>query len=570
MLKMFQNYLVRKNPNNIVWMRGIYLQKPNQYQQWTYAYDELRDVSTSTTMTLKLNRNDRSKLKSNSLVNVGGMIELTVNNHGYIQVLLDVTRVEIVKDQFVTEEDLKREEIRLRKNKAGFKNVDAILENILFKGDRPKILLVFAGSSITASDFRAGLEAAATNIDFTEEQQSFGNSATLSAYIKDVDGRGFDAFAMIRGGGAGIEALDAIDVLEQIANTTTPVISAIGHVDERLFFKSLADKEVAVPHALGTYFKDMVERVAEKRNSSRAVLVKEVQKQFQKQIDDSNKKNKQLLEQIDKLQKQSKEQSKAFNENLAKVQKQNKETVEKLQKQNADMQKQNKENIDKIQKQNQETVAKLQKQNDDNLKQNKENVEKIQKQNKETVEKLQKQNEEIRKQNKENIEKLQKQNQETVAKLQKQNDDNLKQNKENVEKMQKQNQETVDKLQKQNEDIRKQNKENIEKLQKQNKESLDKLNEENKKNIDSINKAHKESLDKIQKANSDLQKSLEKLNAQNTESAKALSEATTKAAMLQKQLDDALKQTSKGVNASTVAVIAIVAAVIAFIIGFCF
>lgn len=30
MLKMFQNYLVRKNPNNIVWMRGIYLQKPNQ------------------------------------------------------------------------------------------------------------------------------------------------------------------------------------------------------------------------------------------------------------------------------------------------------------------------------------------------------------------------------------------------------------------------------------------------------------------------------------------------------------------------------------------------------------
>lgn len=483
MLKMFQNYLVRKNPNNIVWMRGIYLQKPNQYQQWTYAYDELRDVSTSTTMTLKLNRNDRSKLKSNSLVNVGGMIELTVNNHGYIQVLLDVTRVEIVKDQFVTEEDLKREEIRLRKNKAGFKNVDAILENILFKGDRPKILLVFAGSSITASDFRAGLEAAATNIDFTEEQQSFGNSATLSAYIKDVDGRGFDAFAMIRGGGAGIEALDAIDVLEQIANTTTPVISAIGHVDERLFFKSLADKEVAVPHALGTYFKDMVERVAEKRNSSRAVLVKEVQKQFQKQIDDSNKKNKQLLEQIDKLQKQSKEQSKAFNENLAKVQKQNKETVEKLQKQNADMQKQNKENIDKIQKQNQETV---------------------------------------------------------------------------------------DKLQKQNEDIRKQNKENIEKLQKQNKESLDKLNEENKKNIDSINKAHKESLDKIQKANSDLQKSLEKLNAQNTESAKALSEATTKAAMLQKQLDDALKQTSKGVNASTVAVIAIVAAVIAFIIGFCF
>lgn len=417
MLKMFQNYLVRKNPNNIVWMRGIYIQKSNQNTQWTYAYDELRDVNTSTTLTLRLNRNDRSKLKTNSLVNVGGMIELTANNHGYIQILLDVTRVEIVKDQFVTEQDLKREEIRLRKNKSGFKNVDAILENILFKGDRPKVLLVFAGSSITANDFRAGLQAAAVNIDFSEEQQSFGNAANLAAYIKNVDGRGFDAFALIRGGGADIEALDAIEVLEQIAVINTPVISAIGHVDERLFFKNLADKEVAVPHALGTYFKDMVERVAEKRNSSRAVLVKEVQKQFQKQIDDSNKKNKELLEQVGKLQKQSQEQSKAFNENLAKVQKQNKETVEKLQKQNLDMQKQNKENIDKIQKENKENLEKLQKQNKESLDklntENKKTIDSINKTHKESLDKIQNTNSDLQK----SLENLNTQNTQTAKAL---------------------------------------------------------------------------------------------------------------------------------------------------------
>lgn len=379
----FRTYFDRKKPNSVVWVRGIYIQRNNNNPQWAFAYDDLRDVSTSASITLKISHNDRTRLKSNSLVQVGGLIEFNPYNNGNIQMLLNVTRVEVVKDQFVTEQDLKRDEIRQRKNKKGYKNVDATLENILFKDARPKVLLVFAGSSITQSDFRSGLEAAASKIDFTEESQSFGNAAVLSAYLKSADKKGYDAMAIVRGGGGGIEALDAVEVLDTIADMDTPVISAIGHVEERLFFKTLADKEVAVPHALGTYFKDMVERVAEKRNSSRAVLVQEVQKQFQKQIEDSNKKNKELLEQVGKLQKASQEQAKSFNDNLAKVQKQNKETVEQLQKQN-------KENIDKLTKQNADNLTKVQHENQ-------KTIEGINKAHKEALDKIEKSNSELQK-----------------------------------------------------------------------------------------------------------------------------------------------------------------------------
>lgn len=367
MIGIFRNYFERKKPNDIVWVRGIYIQLANQNPQWQFAYDELRDVNSPATLTLKINHNDRTKLRSNSLVQIGGLIEMNPFQNGNIQIVLAVTRVEIEKDEFVTEQDLKREEIRLNKNKRGFQNVDVILETKLFKDERPKVLLVFAGSSITAADFRAGLQAAASNIDFTEDNVSFGNAAMLSSYLKAADVRGFDAIALIRGGGAGIEALDAIDVLQTVATMSTAVISAIGHVQERLFFKTLADKEVPVPHALGSYFKDMVEGVAEKRNNSRAVLVKQVQAQFQKQIDDSNKKNKELLAQVAKMQKQSEEQSKAFNENLAKVQKENKENIDKLNKQNKEnldrMQAENKKTVDAINKSHQENFDKIQKTN---------------------------------------------------------------------------------------------------------------------------------------------------------------------------------------------------------------
>ena len=157
----YRSFLERGKSNGVVWLRGIYIQRPNQNNQWAAYYDELRDVDSNTSVTLKINRNDRAKLKSNSLVQIGGLIELNPFTNGTIQIVVNVTRYEIVKDQFVTEHDLERTEIRIAKSKKGFKNVDAVLEEKLFKDERPKVALIFASTSITMQDFNAGVNAAA-------------------------------------------------------------------------------------------------------------------------------------------------------------------------------------------------------------------------------------------------------------------------------------------------------------------------------------------------------------------------------------------------------------------------
>lgn len=59
----YRSFLERGKSNNVVWLRGIYLQKPNQNPQWAAFYDELRDVSSNVSVTLKINRQDRQKLK---------------------------------------------------------------------------------------------------------------------------------------------------------------------------------------------------------------------------------------------------------------------------------------------------------------------------------------------------------------------------------------------------------------------------------------------------------------------------------------------------------------------------
>ena len=369
----YRSYLERGKSNNVVWLRGIYIQRPNQNPQWSAFYDELRDTtSTNMSVTLKINRQDREKLKSNSLVQIGGLIELTPNTNGTIQILVNVTRYEIVKDQFVTEQDLKRNEIRIAKSKKGFKNVDAVLEDKLYRDERPKVALVFASTSITMQDFNAGVHAAAVKIDFEEKRQSFGNATMLATFLQTLDRSGFDVIALVRGGGGGIEALDEIEVLQAVSTMATPIICAIGHVGEELFMKSIADKVAPTPNGLGQYFSDMVEKVTAKRNNSRAALVEEVKKQFVKQIEESNKKNKELLTQVEKMTKQSQEQTKSFNEslkkqqeenakNLLKQQEENKKNLEAQRKQLDELTKSQKETFEKLTEQNKETARKLEK-----------------------------------------------------------------------------------------------------------------------------------------------------------------------------------------------------------------
>ena len=386
----YRSFLERGKSNGVVWLRGIYIQRPNQNSQWLAYYDELRDVDSNTSITLKINRQDRQKLKPNSLVQIGGLVELNPYTNGTIQIVVTVTRYEIIKDQFVTEQDIKRSEIRIAKTKRGFKNVDAVLEDKLFRDERPKIALVFASTSITMADFNAGVNAAAVKIDFTELRQSFGNGTALATFLKQQDTMQYDTIALIRGGGSGIEALDDINVLQTISEMNTPIICAIGHVGEELFLKSIADKVAPTPNGLGQYFSEMVERVSAKRNNSRAALVEEVKKQFQKQIEESNKKNKELLTQIEKMTKQQQEQTKANKENIDKLNEQNKKNLEAQQKKNdealAKIQAQNKLQIEQAQKQN---VA-LQKQIEDLSKSQKTTFDKLTDQNKEANAKLEK------------------------------------------------------------------------------------------------------------------------------------------------------------------------------------
>ena len=360
LLGMFTAYLSRQDVNSqVIYLRGIYLKNPKHDPRWSYRYDVLRDEDTQTEITLQMTQKQSEELKDGNLVTVGGVLGRRVQNNSHIQLMLVVSRIEIVQEQVVDEDELKRIELRRKKVVLGYKNVDGLLEQKLFTDDRPKVALVFATTSITMADFNAGINAAKSAIDFSEYRVNFSSPNDFATLLKQIDPQGYDAIALVRGGGAKVEAADDLSVLETIVNLKTPIIAAIGHVEEKLFVKQIVDKEAPTPNGLGQYFSAMVENVSEKKTKSRAVLTEQIKKQFKDQLEAGQKQNKELQEKLSKLTKAQEEAVKKHNEQVQALTKAQTEATKKNKEQVEAIQKQHKEQLEKTNKQNEELQKKL-------------------------------------------------------------------------------------------------------------------------------------------------------------------------------------------------------------------
>lgn len=329
----FNDILAHQNnqaSGKIVCIRGIYLIGNGTSYQGFY-YDTLRDEKSSFELPIRISDAQRKELTPGNLVEILGTLGRKITAKSEIKLELNVSRVEIVKEQVIDENEIKRIEYRQRKVVQGFKNVDSILESLLFNDTRPKIALVIAASSITLKDFEDGIKAARVALDFYEDRVVFTQTRLLCTKLKQLDQLGYDAIALVRGGGIDSTTdVDKPEVIETIVSMKTPFISGVGHKDEKIFLRQVADKWTATPQGLGQYFSDMVETVSEKKTKSRAALTEQIKKQFKEQLEAGQKQNKELQEKLAKLTKTQEEVQKQQKEQVGKANKLNEELQKKL------------------------------------------------------------------------------------------------------------------------------------------------------------------------------------------------------------------------------------------------
>lgn len=332
-IAIFNEILAHQNnqaSGKLVCIRGLYL-KGNGIAYNGVYFDSLRDENSQVELPIKITGAQRKELTPGNLVDILGTLGRRITPKSEIKLELNVSRVEVVKEQVIDENEVKRIEYRQRKVEAGFKNVDAILESLLFNNTRPQVALIIAASSITLGDFEDGIRAARATIDFHEERVTLTQTRTLCEKLKELDSKGYHAIAIVRGGGIDSTTdVDKPEVIEVVSSLKTPFISGVGHKPEKIFLRQVADKWTPTPQGLGQYFSELAETVNEKKNKSQAALTEQIKKQFKDQLEAGQKQNKELQEKLAKLTKTQEETQKQHKEQVDKANKQNEELQKKL------------------------------------------------------------------------------------------------------------------------------------------------------------------------------------------------------------------------------------------------
>lgn len=281
-----------------VMIEGIYTQDEKNFCAGGYFYDAIRGQQDGYQMTIKVPNSLRNEMKNGTLVQLVGTITKEFRQNGFIQIVFIVTRHQVIKENIVSEEEVLLFEALKSKSSLGFKNVDSLLEKILYCGGRPRICLIFARNSITDVDFKKGLESAVSHIDFEMQNVTFTNITEFKRALINADRMDFHALAIVRGGGQGLDIFNNIELVQTLIHLSTPLISAVGHPEEKPFISRIADKDASTPSLLGTYFKELVNRVIEERSKSKAVLVEEVKKQYEERLTVQASQNKSLNEKL--------------------------------------------------------------------------------------------------------------------------------------------------------------------------------------------------------------------------------------------------------------------------------
>ncbi len=361
-IAIFNDILAHQNnqaSGKLVCIRGLYL-KGNGIAYNGVYFDALRDENSQVELPIKITDSQRKELTPGNLVDILGTLGRRITPKSEIKLELNVSRVEVVKEQVIDENEVKRIEYRQRKVEAGFKNVDAILESLLFNNTRPQVALIIAASSITLGDFEDGIRAARATIDFHEERVTLTQTKALCEKLKELDAKGYHAIAIVRGGGIDSTTdVDKPEVIEVVSSLKTPFISGVGHKPEKIFLRQVADKWTPTPQGLGQYFSELAETVNEKKNKSQAALTEQIKKQFKDQLEAGQKQNKELQEKLAKLTKNQEEATKKHNEQVQALTKAQTEATKQHKEQIEAIQKQHKEQLEKTNKQNEELQKKL-------------------------------------------------------------------------------------------------------------------------------------------------------------------------------------------------------------------
>jgi hypothetical protein len=256
--------LDRKVPHIIC---GIYRDRRGRKFGETY-YDRLEDEATQTLLTIRLAKRLKVKLVDGHSCQVEGVIthNLTDNDGQLgIHLIFQVHRARRLWDEPPLDERERKsmydEVLGLRIDKPRT-NIDQIIGSAFTRkglAGKPRIALIIPDSGVTRNDI---LKPLGWNSDdryeISPHPVSMSSKEAVIAKLQELDrSQEYDLIALARGGGAGLRLFNDHGIARALVAMQTPVVTALGHEDDKPFAEAVADRTFPTPTAFGNYLQQM-------------------------------------------------------------------------------------------------------------------------------------------------------------------------------------------------------------------------------------------------------------------------------------------------------------------------
>ena len=245
-----------------VTVRGVYSRNDNDAsssKQW--AFDRLTDELSDATLKIFIPRELRDFIKNGDTVEMTGTIsDYGFRDSGTLQVQMNVFGCVQAKELFVPKAENDRHRVRRNKSIRGYKDVRRILTELVRDGKVPRIVMIFPGYTVADTDFERAIGECLRYYAVEYRNVPFTDAVGVVRLLKECDDR-YDLVCIVRGGGSGLQNLDNVDILAQVAEMKTPVLTAVGHAEDNLFIDSVADLSKETPSLLGSFLKEIVQEI---------------------------------------------------------------------------------------------------------------------------------------------------------------------------------------------------------------------------------------------------------------------------------------------------------------------
>jgi hypothetical protein len=255
----FQDFSYQLKGQKVL-LQGIYQKTGLNPDSKDYYYDELQEVDSDKKIALAISKDHRENIPDGSLCDFEGYLNIykfkANNSIGCSFRVVNVAKIEDSNSTSFDELITKIQEIKKTKSLKPSFIFEYCITTHLEQNETIPCNLILGNNAIVEKDVYEALGEDLKRFNFIEKRINFDNPDEIIQAIKSINKD--EIIAIIRGGGD-VHVFNDLNLVQTILeNNDNPIVSAIGHKQDKTLTDYAVDQSFATPSLLGSGMKEIV------------------------------------------------------------------------------------------------------------------------------------------------------------------------------------------------------------------------------------------------------------------------------------------------------------------------